>query len=63
MTALLAVIGDEEKAGYNTVRGTVTVNPENGENSFIKSKDGLHSYVVKRFDDSYYQKAINDLIV
>ena len=63
MTAVLAVIGDEEKAGYDSVRGTVTVNPENGENSFIKSDDGLHKYIIKKFDDSYYAKAVNDLIV
>lgn len=63
MTALLAVIGDEEKAGYDTVRGTVTVNAENGENRFTKDENGLHKYIVKKFDDSFYQKAVNDLIV
>lgn len=62
MTALLAVIGDEEKAGYETVRGTVTVDVESGANFFEKNENGLHTYVVKKFDDEYYSNAINTII-
>ncbi len=61
MTALLAVIGDEEKAGYKTVRGTAKVNPETGENNFIVG-DGLHCYVIKNEPDSYYRNAIQERI-
>ncbi|MBQ7293659.1 MAG: hypothetical protein IJW79_07960 [Clostridia bacterium] len=62
MTALLAVIGDEEKAGYNTVHGTVSVDIATGANYFAKSENGLHAYVVKKFDDTYYAEAINKII-
>ena len=62
MTALLAVIGDEEKAGYNLVRGTMSVDTESGANFFAKSENGLHAYVVKKFDDTYYSNAINEII-
>ncbi len=61
MTALLAVIGNEEKAGYSTVMGTASVNPETGENSFFEG-DGLHSFVVRTKPDSYYRNAIQERI-
>ncbi len=61
MTALLAIIGDEEKAGYKTVRGTAFVNPETGENSFTEG-DGLHSYVIKTMPDIYYRNEIQKRI-
>ena len=62
MTVILAIIGDEEKAGYNVVRGTMSIDVESGANSFEKSEDGLHSYVVKKFDDNYYANEVNKLI-
>ena len=62
MTALLAVIGDEEKAGYNVVRGTMSIDTESGANFFAPSENGLHAYVVKKFDDAYYSNAINEII-
>lgn len=57
MTALLAVIGDTEKAGYDTVRGTARLDPETGRNYFTKG-DGLHRFVVKVKPDSFYRDEI-----
>lgn len=62
MTILLALIGDIEKAGYRTVRGTAAVDPEDGSNRFTEDPNGLHSYVVKTQPDSWYEDAINALI-
>lgn len=62
MTALLAVIGDEEKAGYDVVRGTVSVDVESGASYFTRSENGSHAYVVKKHDDTYYSNMINEII-
>ena len=59
----LAVIGDPEKAGYNTVYGRATVDPADGSNCFIAASDGQHRYVVKKYDDSFYAKSINSQLV
>jgi len=63
MTALLAVIGDEQKAGYTAVRGTLHVDIDSGANHFTPSENGPHAYVVKNFEDTYYSNAINEIIV
>ncbi len=62
MLALLAIIGDEEKAGYKTVRGRASVEAETGLNHFTESADGMHAYVVKAREDDYYKNMINELI-
>lgn len=62
MLVMLAVIGDEEKAGYNTVSGTASVNIETGANCFEPSNDGLHKYVIRNFDTDYYKNQINQII-
>lgn len=62
MTALMAVIGDEEKAGYDTVRGFAAVDPENGRNYFKADEKGNHKYVVMKYDAEYYSNMINDII-
>ena len=62
MTAVLALIGDEQKAGYDTVCGKASVTPENGANYFEEIPNGLHKYVVKNKPDSYYEDIINELI-
>lgn len=59
MTALLAVIGDEEQAGYDLVRGKASVDPATGENYFEPAEEGTHCYVIKKFEDAYYEDAIN----
>lgn len=62
MLVLLALIGDEEKAGYKTVRGFATVDGETGENHFRSHPNGPHAYVIKARDDSFYSNAINRLL-
>ena len=59
MTVLLALIGDEDTAGYSTVRGTAHVDAVTGENTFIPCADGLHTYVKRKFDTAYYRDAID----
>lgn len=61
MTALLAVIGDAEKAGYDTVYGTASVDSETGRNYFTKG-DGMHCFVVKKYPDSFYRDEIQKRI-
>lgn len=62
MLVHLALTGDEEKAGYDTVRGFARVNPETGSNNFTIDENGLHKFVIKKFGDEYYQNMINNLI-
>ena len=62
MLVLMAVIGDEVKSGYDVVTGFATVDAETGNNHFRVAKDGLHKYVVKKFDNSYYVDKINEII-
>lgn len=53
LTVILAGLGVEE-AGYKSVRGRATVNPDTGENTFREDANGPHEYVVKIHPDSYY---------
>lgn len=62
MTVHMALVGDEEEAGYRTVRGKATVDPESGANYFVPSGDGMHSYVVKNMNDSFYSDIIDEMI-
>ncbi len=62
MTALMAVMGDEEKAGYDTVTGTARLDPETGKNYFTKDENGLHRYVKMKFPPEYYSDMINSRI-
>lgn len=62
MTVLLALAGEEEKAGYKTVCGTAFVDAATGANHFEPHEDGLHRYVVKLWDDEVYQNMINHAI-
>ena len=62
MLVLLALTGNAEKAGYSEVKGFARVDAETGENTFVKDENGLHSYVVKKFDDGYYADEINKRI-
>lgn len=62
MTIMLAVIGDEEKAGYDTVSGWASLEEDSGKNHFKIDPNGKHKYVIKKFDDSYYADQINDFI-
>lgn len=62
LTALLAVIGDEEEAGYKTVKGTASVDRETGRNYFKEDENGPHKYVIPLFGASYYEEKINERI-
>jgi hypothetical protein len=62
MLVLLAIIGDEEKAGYEVVKGTARVDEGDGANYFTRSKDGKHAFVVKKKENAYYEKMIDDII-
>lgn len=62
MLVMMALIGDEEKAGYVTVTGTASVDAETGANYFVKSADGKHKYVTKRYENKYYEDQINSII-
>lgn len=62
MLVMLALIGDEEKAGYRSVCGTASLDPVTGENHFAESPDGLHCYVVKTEPNVFYEDMINDAI-
>ena len=63
MLALLAVIGNARKAGYTMVYGKASVDALTGENRFTVNPMGLHGYVVKSKDDTYYADAINQRIM
>lgn len=63
MLVTMAIIGDESKAGYDTVSGTASVSKATGENSFVKDEFGNHKYVVKKHDDEFYENQINRLIM
>lgn len=62
MLCLMAIIGDEKKAGYSVKCGTARVDAETGCNYFEYDSNGKHKYVIKDFEDSYYSRQINDLI-
>ena len=53
MLVLLALEGDENKAGYSVVTGKASVNASDGTNLFSEDSDGLHKYVVKTEDTKY----------
>ncbi|MBR5307882.1 MAG: hypothetical protein IKU43_03860 [Clostridia bacterium] len=62
MTVLLALTGDEEKAGYDAVTGTATLDVKDGANHFTPCENGMHKYVIKAEPDTFYADAINKLI-
>ena len=62
MLARLALTGDESRAGYDTVRGTASVDAVSGANHFAVCEQGLHRYVVKTMPDAYYAQLIDAAI-
>lgn len=58
MTALLAVIGDEDKAGYDKAYGNFAFD-EKGRNYFSPDETSDRCFVVKRHDDAFYKEEIN----
>ena len=63
MLALLAVTGDAEKAGYALTYGKASVDAETGLCRFERDDSGLHAYVTKTRDDSWYAQEINRRVV
>ncbi len=62
MLVHLAIIGDEQLGGYSFVQGTACVDSINGKNYFSHTPNGLHRYVIKKHENTYYQKNINDML-
>ena len=62
MLVLMALIGDEEKSGYDTVSGKASVDAETGANHFEQNTLGKHKFVIKKYENSYYEEKINSLI-
>lgn len=62
MTALAAVIDDDERAGYRRVTGTASVDPDTGCNHFTPSPDGKHSYLVMTREPRFYSDMIDEII-
>ncbi len=58
MTALLAVIGDEETAGYEKHHGIFSFDADGGSH-FSSDTSSDRCYVTKKYDDSFYADAIN----
>jgi hypothetical protein len=59
MLMLLALLGDEEAAGYRTVTGRASVDEQTGANHFTPTADGSHRFVIKKEKNSYYADKIN----
>ena len=62
MLVLMALIGDENAAGYDTVTGTALVDADTGANHFSADPQGIHRFVIKKYTNNYYEKKINQLI-
>ena len=58
----LALTGDAEKAGYDTVRGRASVDAETGRNQFEKDENGPHEYVVRKHETQWYEEIIEGMI-
>ncbi|MBR5869059.1 MAG: hypothetical protein IKZ21_06385, partial [Clostridia bacterium] len=59
MLVLLALIGEEQAAGYDRVSGWAVVDPDTGANHFTPDPTCPHAYVVKHKPDDFYRNAIN----
>lgn len=62
MLVLLALMGDESLAGYDTVRGVASLDATSGENNFFPCENGEHKYVIKNRENEYYKTQINEMI-
>lgn len=59
MLVYMALIGDEEKAGFRTVRGTASVDARTGENFFVPNESGRHTIVTRVYGSDVYEERIN----
>ena len=63
MLALMAIIGNENTAGYAAVEGFASVDIDTGANHFEKCTGGPHKYVIKNREDGYYKDLINTNLI
>ena len=62
MTVVLALKGSPEAYGFTSIKGTASVNPKTGDNSFTVDKNAKDEYVVRLCKQSYYSDIINELL-
>lgn len=62
MLVMLALIGDSSEAGYEAVTGRASVDEDTGQNYFERCPEGMHSFVIKKHENSYYEKQINQIL-
>lgn len=62
MLVLMGLIGDEEKAGYETVTGTASLDHITGKNYFVRNDSGKHKFVIKKHENRFYEEQINRLL-
>ena len=62
MLVHLALIGDEEQAGYGSMTGIASVDAETGANFFRPDPHDLHRYVIKKQEDAWYAGQIDHLL-
>lgn len=62
MLVLMALVGDEEAAGYRTVRGMASVDEQTGANYFHPNANGTHKFVIKKYENDYYEEQINNIL-
>ncbi|MBQ2810075.1 MAG: nucleoside hydrolase [Clostridia bacterium] len=62
MLCLMAIIGDEQEAGYSAYNATVSVDASTGANYFEIDPSSNRKIVTKSHPDSYYIEMINAII-
>ena len=62
MLALLALLDNEEEAGYSSVEGEASVEADSGKNHFTEMVGGPHRYLKKLHDDSFYEDMIDSYL-
>ena len=62
MLVLMALVGDEGTAGYRTVKGTASVDEQTGANYFEPNANGTHKFVIKKYENGYYEEQINSIL-
>ncbi len=63
MLVLMAIVGDEEMAGYRTVSGTASVDAQTGANYFVSDANGRHKFVIKMRENDYYEEQIDNALI
>jgi len=61
MLVTMAIIGNEQEAGYKTIKGIASVDDE-GCCNFEENQNGNHMFVIKQRQNDYYKNIINSSI-